>query len=86
MVKLVRVDINTEVSFLESQLELPGEGHLDSFLHIYYYLSWNYNLRLEFYPTYTTIDMYEFNECEWKDFYGDVKEAIAYDAPEARVK
>lgn len=37
-------------------------------------------------PTYPMIDMRDFKECDWKAFYGDVKEAIPLNAPKARGK
>jgi hypothetical protein len=37
-------------------------------------------------PTYRKIDVSSFLECNWKDFYGDVKEAIPLNAPEPRGK
>ena len=37
-------------------------------------------------PTYPEIDMTTFQEHEWKSFYGDVKEPIPTDMPEARGK
>ena len=32
-------------------------------------------------PTYPEIDMSQFKECDWKSFYGNVKEAIPLNAP-----
>ena len=37
-------------------------------------------------PTYPTIDMIYFKECDWKYFYKGVKEAIPDNAPESRGK
>ena len=37
---------------------------------------------MDFDPTYPFIDMNEFKECKWKDFYGDLKEAIPPNTPE----
>eukprot|EP00978_Attheya_sp_CCMP212_P045428 scaffold346221_cov59-Attheya_sp.AAC.1 len=35
-------------------------------------------------PSYPEIDQRSFKDCEWKNFYGDVKEAISTNAPTAR--
>ena len=86
MVELGRIDINTEVSMLASQLALPREGHLEAVLHIFGYLKSKYNSRLAFDPTYPEIDMNDFKVCDWREFYGDVKEAIPPNMPEARGK
>ena len=37
-------------------------------------------------PTYPDIDYSVFKQCDWKEFYGDAKEAIPSDAPEPRGK
>ena len=37
-------------------------------------------------PTYPMIDMTKFKECDWREFYGDVKEAIPPNAPLPRGK
>jgi hypothetical protein len=37
-------------------------------------------------PSYPDIDMARFKECDWKPFYGDVKEAIPENAPTPRGK
>eukprot|EP00804_Cyclotella_cryptica_P014689 CCRYP_012691-RE/>CCRYP_012691-RE protein AED:0.35 eAED:0.35 QI:0/-1/0/1/-1/1/1/0/231 len=76
----------TEVSMLASHLSMPREGHLEAIFHIYAYLKQKYNSRLAFDPTYPSIDMSDFRECDWKQFYGDVTEAIPPDAPEPRGK
>jgi len=68
---------------LESQLAMSREGHLD---HIYAYLKQKYNLRLAFDPTYPPIDMSDFKECDWKQFYGDMTESMPPNVPEPRDK
>jgi hypothetical protein len=45
------------------------------------YLEKRHNSRLVFDPTYLDIDMREFKECNWKEFYGNVMEAIPPNAP-----
>ena len=37
-------------------------------------------------PSYPKIDMRNFHQADWTDFYGDVKEAIPDNAPEPRGK
>eukprot|EP00978_Attheya_sp_CCMP212_P027008 scaffold89984_cov53-Attheya_sp.AAC.1 len=37
-------------------------------------------------PSSPEIDQRSFKDCEWKNFYGDVKEAIPTNAPTARGK
>ena len=86
MVELGRVDIITEVSLLSSQLAMPREGHLDAVFHVYSYLKAKHNSRMAFDPSYPKIDMSSFQEHDWLNFYGDVKEALPPNAPEARGK
>ena len=84
--ELGRIDIITEVSMLASHLALPREGHLEAVYHVFGYLRVKHNARMCFDPTYPEIDMGSFKECDWKTFYGDAKEAIPPNAPEARGK
>jgi len=71
-----RIDILVNVSMLASHLALPREGHLEAVYHIYSYLRNRHNARMCFNPTYPEIDMGSFKECDWKTFYGNMKEAI----------
>ena len=80
------MDIITEVSMLASQLALLREGHLEAVFHIYGYLRNKHNSRMVFDPTYPEIDMSVFKECDWKEFYGEVSEAIPPNAPEPHGK
>ena len=86
MVELGRVDINTEVSMLSSHMAMPREGHLESIFHIFAFLKGKHNSRLALDPTYAEIDPGDFKKCDWKEFYGNVREAIPLDAPEPRGK
>ena len=86
MVELGRIDIITETSLLASQTAMPREGHLDAMLRTFAYLKHKHNSRMVFDPTYPEIDMNDFKECDWKNFYGDVQEPIPMNAPEARGK
>lgn len=85
-VELGRVDIITEVSELASYLAMPREGHLEAVFHVFNYLEKKHNARIVFDPSYPTIDMSSFKECDWKNYYGNVTEAIPPNAPEARGK
>jgi hypothetical protein len=85
-VKLGQVDIITEVSTLSSHLALPCEGHLEALLHLFAYLDKKHNAQIIFDPSYPTIDMTVFRECDWKHFYGNVHEAILPNAPPPRGK
>ena len=85
-VELGRVDIITEVSELASYLAMPREGHLEAIFHLFNYLHKKHNARIVFDPSYPVVDMSVFKECDWKAFYGDVKEAIPPNAPPPRGK
>jgi hypothetical protein len=85
-VELGRIDIITEVSELASYLAQPREGHLNAVFHIFGYLEKKHNARIVFDPSYPVIDMSVFKECDWKQYYGDVNEAIPPNAPEAQGK
>ena len=81
MVEIGRIYIETEVSLLSSYLFFPWEGHLEAALHVIAYLKQKHNSQLVFDPTYTKINEIIFKDCDWKDFYGDAKEAIPPNAP-----
>ena len=81
IVELGRIDILTETSMLASHLALPREGHLEAVFRIFGYLKNKHNSRLCLDPTYPTIDLGDFVNCDWKDFYGDAQEAIPPNAP-----
>jgi hypothetical protein len=85
-VELGRIDIITEVSELASYLALPRQGHLEAVFHMFNYLEKKHNARIVFDPSYPTVDLTVFKECDWKAFYGDVKEAIPPNAPTPRGK
>jgi hypothetical protein len=65
---------------------LPREGHLEALLHLFAYVNKNHNARIIFDPSYPTIDMTVFKECDWKHFYGNVHEAIPPSTPLPRGK
>ena len=84
MVELGRIDIITETSMLASHSAMPREGHLEAVFRTFAYLKKKHNSRMVFDPSIPTIDMSTFKVCDWKNFYGDVKEAIPLDMPEPR--
>jgi hypothetical protein len=86
MVEIGRVDIITDVSELSSHLALPREGHLEAVFHMFAYLKKKHNAHVVFDPMYPELDMSVFKECDWKEFYGDIKEAIPPNAPKSRGK
>ena len=83
MVEIGRIDIMTEVSLLASHSAMPREGHFDALVRLFSYLKWKHNTRMVFDPTYPMIDMADFKQRDWANFYGDVKEAIPPNAPRA---
>ena len=84
--ELGRIDIGAEVSLLTSHVAVPRKGHLQTVFHIYAYLEKRHNSRLALDLSYPEIDMRVFCQADWRDFYGDVKEAIPDNAPESRGK
>ena len=86
MVEIGRVDIIMEVSKMASQMAALREGHLETLLHMFGFLKINHNSRMAYDPLYPMIDMSAFKKCDWKQFYGDVKEAIPSNAPKPRGK
>ena len=84
MVEIGRVDISTELSILSSYLCAPREGHLEAALYIMAHVGQRHNARLVLDPSYPDLKSIGLQEDpKWKDFYGDVKEAIPPNAPEA---
>ena len=55
---------------MASQISMPWEGHSEAVLHVFAFLRQKYNYRMVFDPTYPSIDMNDFKEWKWKDFYG----------------
>ena len=86
MVKIVRLDIITEVSMMSSQMAIPREVHLEAVLHVFAFLRQKYNSRMSVDPTYPIIDMNALKECKWKYFYGGLKEDIPPNIPAERRK
>eukprot|EP00978_Attheya_sp_CCMP212_P041596 scaffold240551_cov67-Attheya_sp.AAC.3 len=84
MVELGSDDIITEVSMLATQMAMPRQGHLETIFHIYAYLDKKHNSTMVFdLSYYPEIDHRSFKDCEWKNFYGNVNEALSTNAPTA---
>ena len=81
IVELGRVDIITEVSLLSSQMAMPRRGHLEAAFHMFAHLKIKHNSTLVFDPCYPDIDMKDFKDCDWKNFYGEVNEPMPPNAP-----
>lgn len=70
---------------LAAHMAMPREGHLYAVFRVFAYLKKKHNSRLVYDPTYPRINFGEFKANEdWQNFYGDVKEAIPTNAPQAR--
>ena len=82
MVNLVRIDICCEVSMMSSHLALTREGHLAQVFHIFEYLKKHHNFDLVFDPSYPDVNIDTFPKHDWKNCYGNVKEAMPPDMPE----
>ena len=76
IVDIVRIDICCKVSMIYSHMALPREGHLAQVFHILAYLKKHHNSALAFDPSYLNVNIDTFLKHDWKNFYGDVKEAM----------
>ena len=86
MVKLRHVFIMAKDSMLSSFLALPRVQSLKVAWHMLGYLHQKKNSRLACDLTYPEIDHSQFRECDWIEFYSDVKEAIPLSVTEPRGK
>ena len=68
------------------RMELPREGNKELLLNVFGNLGQKYNSRLASDPKYLKIDGILFNDCNWREFYGDMEEAIPLNSPMARGK
>jgi hypothetical protein len=82
--ELGRIDILVEVSMLSSHNAMPREGHLEAAYHVFAYLKKHENSTLVFDDAIPFIDERRFKDVDWKDFYGDVTEAIPPKMPQPR--
>ena len=55
-------------------------------MHVMAHIGQRYNSRLVYDPLYPEIDHSVFKECDWSEFYRDVKEAVPVNAPEPQGK
>jgi hypothetical protein len=69
---------------LSSHLALPWQGHLDTLFHLFAYIEKLHNAWIVYDPMYLDIDLRVFKQCDWKQFYDEVKEAIPPNAPPPR--
>lgn len=76
-----RIDINMEVSAMSSFVASPRIGHLQQVWRIFSYLKSNHNARLVLDPSYPDVDMEQFPEQNWSNYYGEEKEAKPGNAP-----
>jgi hypothetical protein len=81
MIEIGQVNMIMEVSKLASHIAMPCEGHLQAVLHIFGHLKSKHGPRMVFDPSYPDINHTVFKECDWQEFYGDVKEAIPANTP-----
>jgi hypothetical protein len=86
IMELVWVDMIVGVSTLPSHMTLPREVHLEAVYNVLAYLKRCHNSRLVFDPSFTGIYLSSFVHHDWREFYGDVKEAIPHHAPKPRGK
>ena len=63
-------------------MALPREGHLEAVFHTFSYLKKRHNPRMVFDPTCPNMDLSNFQEHDWKHFYGCVQEPVPQDAAE----
>ena len=86
MIKVGRINKTTKVLLLLSHVALPREGHLDAAMHAMAHVGQRHNSRLVYNPSYPEIYHNVFKECDWLEFYRDVKEAIHINALEPQGK
>ena len=71
---------------MASQMFMPWEEQLEAVLHVFSFICQKYNYRMAFDPTYPAINVIDFKEWNWKDFYGELNRAIPPNAAEERGK
>ena len=65
-------------------MDMPREVHLEAVFYVLAFICQKYNSRIAFDPTYPSINMSDFKKYKWKDFCGELKEAIPTNYPEER--
>ena len=83
-VELGRIDIYVEVAMMSAYNAQPRIGHLEQLFHIFAYLKSHSKSTIVFDDNLPEVDESRFVLCDWQDFYGDIKEAVPPNAPEAR--
>ena len=67
-------------------MSMNREGHSEPVLYVFAFFCQEYISRMLFDPTYLAINMSDFKECKWKDFYGELIKFIPPNAPDDSVK
>ena len=80
LVELRQIDIITKVLLSSSHLALTREGNLEAIFCTFSYLNIRHNSKLVLGPSYATINMDTFEYNDWRQLYGDFKEAIRPEA------
>ena len=83
IVEMGLIDICCEVSMMSSFVMMPRKGHLQQLYHLFAFLKLHQNARLVLDPTYPDIDKSQFEKRDWKECYGEMKEAIPPNMPRA---
>jgi hypothetical protein len=82
-VELGRIDIALETAIMSQYSAEPRVGHLEAVYGIFTYLKVNPEAKLVFDPCTPEVERGVFHDdCDWKTFYGDVKEPEPVGAPE----
>jgi hypothetical protein len=85
VVELGRVDLAIEVSAMASQMAMPRQGHLNVLFQMFAFLKGKHNSQMVFDPTVPEINESCFPLEDWSSTpYGNFKESIPGNAPEAR--
>ena len=67
-------------------MAMPREGYLECLFYLFAHLKIKHNSRMVFDPTYPTVDLTQFKECDWKHFNPQAREQIPGNAPNPRGK
>jgi hypothetical protein len=82
-VELGWFDIALETAIMSQYSAEPRVRHIEAVYGIFTYLKVNPEAKLVFNPAETKVDPEVFNsDCDWKSFYGDIKEPEPVRAPE----
>ena len=78
-----QIDIYCEVLMMSSFVVMSHEGHLQQLYHLFAFLKLHHNARLVLDPTYPGINESQFEKRDWKEFHGEMKEAVLPNIPRA---